>query len=259
MEIEKIIRLEASDFFHVKISNSRNQEAADDFYILKNRLSDFYSSESKAIFLDEIEKRVKLDLQDHRNKHHGGKPGENCEKERKPERLLFYIKQELETLPLVAKQKHETNPEQLRNKVFVSYCHSDKEYLDDVRRHFKPFLNKIDFWDDTKIQPGQKWKTEIKSAISSTKVAILLLSTDFLGSDFIASDELPPLLKAAEDNGAVILIVILKPCLFEEFDELNQYQALNSPHRPVLKMDAIEREELYVNLVRQTKRILENE
>lgn len=87
-------------------------------------------------------------------------------------------------------------------------------------------------------------------------MAILLVSADFLGSDFISTNELPPLLKAAEENGAVILIVMLKPCLFEEFDTLNQYQALNPPSRPVLKMDYTEKEELFVNLVRQTKRIL---
>ena len=83
------------------------------------------------------------------------------------------------------------------------------------------------------------------------------MSTDFLGSDFISTDELPPLLKAAEKDGAVILTIIVKPCLFEEFSELNQYQAMNNPNLPVSKMDINEREELFVNLVRQTKKILE--
>lgn len=104
--------------------------------------------------------------------------------------------------------------------------------------------------------PGQKWKEEIRKAIDACKIAILLVSTDFLGSDFIASDELPLLLKAAEDNGAVILIVIVKPCLFEDFPALNQYQAMNPSSKSVMKMNIVEREELYVNLVRQTKRIL---
>ncbi|MCB0516563.1 MAG: toll/interleukin-1 receptor domain-containing protein, partial [Bacteroidetes bacterium] len=74
-----------------------------------------------------------------------------------------------------------------------------------------------------------------------------------------ATDELPPLLEAAERNGAAILIVILKPCLFEEFSELNQFQAMNPPTRPLIKMDDTEKEELLVNLVRQTKRILNNQ
>jgi hypothetical protein len=69
---------------------------------------------------------------------------------------------------------------------------------------------------------------------------------------------LPPLLKAAEEGGAVILTIIVKPCLFEEFNELNQYQAMNPPSRPVIKMEYSEKEELYVNLVRQTMKILKS-
>ena len=51
------------------------------------------------------------------------------------------------------------------------------------------------------------------------------------------TDELPPLLESAEKDGAVILTVILKPCLFEEFDDLNKFQAINPPSRPISKMD----------------------
>jgi len=255
-EEETIIRNEANEFFKYSIEDSDKFNAIDDFHEIRNRLTDFYSSESKAIFLDQIEIKIRTALQEHRDKMHGGKPSENCRHELKPVKLLFYIKQEIETLPIVAHQKNASNSTQQRNKVFISYSHLDKEYLSDIQRHFKPFLGHIAFWDDTKILPGQKWKEEIRKAISETKVAILLVSTDFLGSDFISTDELPPLLKAAEENGAVILIVILKPCLFEEFDTLNQYQAMNPPSRPVLKMDYFEKEELYVNIVRQTKRIL---
>jgi hypothetical protein len=256
MEDEKIIRDEAKEFHYKVIDGSSNVEAIDDFHEIKRRLYDFYSPESKAVFLDEIEKKITDKLKKHRDEAHGGQPGLNCRHERKPDKLLFYIKQELDTLPIIAHQKNATNATQLRDKVFISYSHLDKEFLSDVQRHFKPFLNQIDFWDDTKILPGQKWREEIKNAINVCKVAILLVSTDFLGSDFISTDELPPLLKAAEENGAVILIVILKPCLFEEFPELSQYQAMNPPNNPVIKMDYLDKEELYVNLVRQTKRIL---
>lgn len=256
MNEELIIRNEAKEFYERKIERSRRSEAIDDIHELISRLNDFYTAESKAIFLDEVANLIRVALQEHRNAAHGGKPGENCSHERKPDKLLYYIKQEMETLPIIAHQRKKSNPQQLRNKVFISYSHLDRDFLIDIQRHFKPFLSQIDYWDDSKILPGQKWKEEIRKAINETKVAILLVSTDFLGSDFINSDELPSLLKAAEENGAVILIVILKPCLFEEFDNLNQYQTMNPPNRPVIKMENIEIEELYVNLVRQTKRIL---
>jgi len=256
MEKEEIIKNEARDFYKSKIWRSKNYHPIDDFHEIKSRLYDFYSPEKKALFLDTLAIKIAEDLQKHRDDAHGGKANSDCEKERKPPILLFYIKQELETLPLVAHQRNLTNPLQDRDKVFISYSHLDKEYLVDIQRHFKPFLKQVEIWDDTKILPGQKWKNEIKKAIAQTKVAILLVSTDFLGSEFIANDELPPLLRAAEENGAVILIVILKPCLFEDFTQLNQFQAVNSPSRPIIKMDPTEKEETFVNLVRQTKKIL---
>lgn len=255
-EDELIIRKEAEKFHERKIEGSVRVNAIDIFHELKSRLFDFYSSESKAIFLDEIELQLNYELDEHRKDSHQGQKGINCSYENKTESLLFYIKQEIGTLPIIAHQKFKTKNQKQRNKVFISYSHIDKGYLKDIQRHFKPFLNQIDFWDDTKIKPGQKWKEEISNAIDETKVAILLVSTDFLGSEFISSNELPPLLKAAEKEGTVILTLILKPCLFEDFTELNQFQAMNPPNHPVSKMIENEREELYVNLVRQTKRVL---
>lgn len=257
MNKEEVIRLEAEEFYEYKIEMSSNSNPVDDFKEVKYRLSDFYTSENKAIFLDEIELIAKRKLKEHRDTSHNGVATPGCYQEINAEKFLFYLKQELNTLPKIAHQKFKSDKKLERNKVFVSYSHLDKEYLTDIRRHFKPFLNKIDFWDDSKISPGQKWKDEITKAIKETKVAILLISTDFLGSDFIATDEIPPLLELAEKEGAVILIVILKPCLFEEFSDLNQFQAMNSPNNPVSGMGLNEREELYVNLVRQTKKILE--
>lgn len=254
MTKEEIIRNEADNFYNWELNED---EPISLFHEIKNRLSDFYSSESKAIFLDEIKAIIQNDLIKHRMEKHDGKASSICQYEKNIEKLVFYIHQELGTLPYIANQNLNINSKHKRNKVFVSYSHVDKEFLVDIKRHFKPFLSQIDFWDDSKILPGQKWKKEISDAINLTKVAILLVSTDFLGSDFISNNELPALLKAARKDGASILIVIIKPCLFEVFPSLNQYQALNQPNNPVIKMTYAEKEDLWVNLVRQTKRLLQ--
>lgn len=259
MNEDKVIRLEAEEFFENSNVLNPYTDSSEKLYSLKSKLSNFYSPQNKAIFLDELTILLKDYLQDHRIKSHNGLPKEDCEIEIASEKILFYIIQELNTLPTIVHQKENITENIARNKVFVSYSHSDNEYLKDIKRHFKPFLDKIDFWDDSNINPGQKWKEEIKNAISQAKVAILLVSTDFLGSEFIQNEELPDLLHAAENEGAAILTVILKPCLFEEFNEINIYQAMNSPSLPVSKMDENQKEELYVNLVRQTKRILIDE
>ncbi len=258
MTNEEIIRDEAQKFAKWKHKLRRVPEPVEIFNEIKYRLTDFNTSQNKSIFLDEIKIQIVQELESHRKTAHEGNADPSCGWEIKVEKILFYIDQHLNTLPIVVHQKF-TSSKKDRLKVFVSYSHKDSEYLTEIRKHFKPFLDKIEFWDDSRIEPGQKWKDEIKKALHSAKVGILLVSSDFLASDFISTDELPPLLNAAEKDGATILSVILRPCLFEEFHELNQYQALNPPSKPLVKMTESEREDIYVNLVRQTLKLLKNE
>ena len=143
-------------------------------------------------------------------------------------------------------------------KIFVSYSHKDKEWLVRLQVHLKPLVRDeiIDLWDDTRIQTGDLWREEIRQAIESSQAAVLLLSADFRASDFIATDELPPLLKAAEDKGLLILPVIVKP--FLETPIINQFQAVNPEAKPLIDMKKGEREALFVKLARDIQEAFKN-
>ena len=118
--------------------------------------------------------------------------------------------------------------------VFISYSHRDKDYLDRLQDHLRPHVRSgtIPLWVDTHLKPGDVWKTEIEQALASAEVAILLVSVNFLASDFVAGEELSKLLSAAEKRGARILPVILTPCIFELTD-LSHFQTVNDPARPL--------------------------
>lgn len=145
-----------------------------------------------------------------------------------------------------------TVPKQQKNSksIFVSYSHMDTIYLDRLKVHLRPFEKKgqIDLWEDTKIKAGEKWKDKINSALDKSVIAILLISADFMASDFIVDNELPPLLKAAEGNGKVILPVIVKPCRFIKDENLSKFQAINDPKIPLSKLNENDREEIYVKI-----------
>lgn len=136
-----------------------------------------------------------------------------------------------------------------RSQVFISYSHKDHKWLERIQVHLRPLEreNRIERWDDTRIQPGSQWRIEIKRALERARVAVLLVSADFLASDFIQDDELPPLLTAAQEGGAVVLPIIVSPSLFER-SRLAAFQAVNPPSSPLIQMSSAKRERLFAVL-----------
>ena len=85
----------------------------------------------------------------------------------------------------------------------ISYSHKDSAALTRLQVHLKPLELQgiVDRWDDTRIRPGQDWKAEIDRTLDEARVAIFLVSADFLAPDFISEDELPPILMAQTRAG----------------------------------------------------------
>jgi hypothetical protein len=143
------------------------------------------------------------------------------------------------------------NPDGTSTPVFVSYSHQDKKWLERLQVHLKPLVRAgdIDLWDDTRIQPGTDWKAEIDRALVSARVAVLLVSADFLASDFVQDQELPVLLEAAEQRGTRILPVIVSHSLFTD-SPLGRFQAINAPDKPLEQLSKAGRDKALSDLVR---------
>ncbi|MGA2701366.1 MAG: toll/interleukin-1 receptor domain-containing protein [Isosphaeraceae bacterium] len=142
----------------------------------------------------------------------------------------------------------------LRDQVFISYSHRDKRFLDELQTHLKPYLRTraITAWSDQQIQPSSKWFDEIKAALAKTSVAVMLVTPNFLGSDFIHDHELGPLLKEAEAGGVKVLWLLIRDCSWKE-TPLKDYQALAPTDKPFAGMTSAKRDTAWRKVCEELK------
>lgn len=149
---------------------------------------------------------------------------------------------------------HETKigQKKIKKSIFISYCHVDELHLKRLKVHLKPLEKEglVDLWDDSKIKAGDKWEDEINNALSKAAIAILIISADFLASDFIVNNELPPLLEKAQLEGTRIVPIILSSCRFSRDKNLSEFQALNTPDKPLLEEPVVLQEKIWDKLSR---------
>ena len=161
----------------------------------------------------------------------------------------------------VLKKQVELQPREMEGdsklKVFVSYSRADEKWLKRLQIHLKPVIREgtLELWDDTQIRAGQRWRDEIRAAIAAADIAILLISADFYASDFVADNELPPLLNAAHKERRLdILILHINHSFFEDDNNLSVYQAINSPDRPIEDLSLVgEQEKIFRDLAREVR------
>ena len=121
-------------------------------------------------------------------------------------------------------------------RVFFSYAHEDEVLRDRLEKHLALLRRQgaIETWHDRRIGPGDAFAAEIDAALETSDVVLLLVSADFLASDYCHDIEMRRALERHEQGLARVIPVILRPCDWHssEFGHLN---AVPRDGKPITK------------------------
>lgn len=136
-----------------------------------------------------------------------------------------------------------------RKGIFISYSHKDVKWLNTLLTFLQPYTRgeKITVWSDQQIKPNLNWEEEIKSNLNSCRVAILLVSSNFLASDYIVEKELPILLQRRNEGELIIYWIAVSHSAYRT-TALADIQSANIPSKPLNELAKPERDKVLVEI-----------
>jgi hypothetical protein len=111
-------------------------------------------------------------------------------------------------------------------EVFVSYSHRDEALKNDFLPHVRMLepLSLLKEWHDRDIGLGAAWFEEIVKRLDGCAVAILLISANFLTSEFCTRKEVSPLLERRRRDGMMLAPILIRPCNWKRVPWLGPLQ-----------------------------------
>ena len=102
---------------------------------------------------------------------------------------------------------------------FIVYARDDKAVKERLLKHLYVFRKapyNMEIWHDEFIEAGEEWERRIRERLEKTDIFIMLISVDFLNSQFINDVEFKAAVARHQEGKSIILPVIIKPCLWDE-------------------------------------------
>jgi len=141
--------------------------------------------------------------------------------------------------------------------IFVSYAHEDEALRKELEKQLS-FLRRqgaISEWYDRNIQAGQEWSDEIKRHLNTADIILLLISPDFLASDYCYSIEMQRAIERHDAKEARVIPIILRPVYWTD-SPIGKLQALPPHGKPVTSW--VNRDEAFLSIATGLREIIAN-
>jgi len=131
------------------------------------------------------------------------------------------------------------NPKKM--ELFYSYSHTDEHLKQELVKHLSILKRSgvIVDWHDRKISAGTEWKGEIKEHVSTAQIILLLISADFLASNYCYDVEVRKAMERHESGKAKVIPIVLRPVVWDGFP-FSDLQALPENSKPITTWDNLD-------------------
>ncbi|MFH1740846.1 MAG: TIR domain-containing protein [bacterium] len=140
----------------------------------------------------------------------------------------------LEYVPAETKEREKEEETMRPIRVFYSYSHKDEDLRNQLETHLSNLQRQgvIANWHDRRIIAGEEWKKEIDEHLEEADIILLLVSADFIASDYCYEIEMKRALERHENGEARVIPIILRPTEWAEAP-FAKLQALPKDAKPV--------------------------
>ena len=140
-------------------------------------------------------------------------------------------------------------------KVFISYSHKDECYRDSLETHTATLRRNqtISVWYDRMISPGEDWKNTIDENLDDSDIILLLISSDFINSEYCFNVEMSRALEMHESGVATVIPIIVRKCDWN-VPELRNIQSLPRDAKPITSWE--DKDEAWTDVVEGLKKII---
>ena len=119
-------------------------------------------------------------------------------------------------------------------KIFFCYAHQDEGMLNKLKAHLRSLQRDglIDIWHDREISAGTEWEPEISEHLNTAQIILLLISRNFMNSDYCYSIEMKRAIERHERGEGCVIPVILRPVHWQ-VAPIDKLQALPKDAKPI--------------------------
>lgn len=119
-------------------------------------------------------------------------------------------------------------------EIVVCYAHDDEKYLQRLQQHLRALQRQepISVWCDRSISPGATWENEILAHLESAQIILLLVSRNFMDSDYCWNVEVKVALERSGRGEARVIPIIIEPVFWRD-GPLGKLQALPKDGKPI--------------------------